>query len=129
MNEFATSPQFSTSRALRALAFVVSLVIAPIPATAKRALPKPVPAVVSNSVEYSAPREHMGFVVATDNRSRKELWRKRIYSVRTDHTLERDVQDIFITSLAIERRTLIITNERGDSYTLELATQTVTKRK
>ena len=71
----------------------------------------------------------MGFVVATDARSRKELWRERIYTVRVNPELERDVQDVFITSLAVENGTLIITNERGDTYALDLATRKVTKRK
>ena len=71
----------------------------------------------------------MGFVVATDTTSHKELWRERIYTVRINPVLERDVQDVFITSLVIEHRALIITNERGDRYTLDLATRRVTKRK
>ena len=71
----------------------------------------------------------MGFVVATDTTSHKELWRERIYTVRINPVLERDVQDVFITSLVVERGALIITNERGDRYTLDLATRRVTKRK
>ena len=71
----------------------------------------------------------MGFVVATDLASHKELWRERIYIVYINPLMERDVQDVFITSLVVYRGALIITNERGDSYTLELATRQVTKRK
>ena len=70
----------------------------------------------------------MGFVVATDTRSRKELWRERIFTVRIDPALEGDVQDAFITSLVIEGGALLITNERGDRYALDLATRKVTKR-
>lgn len=108
---------------------LAAFVLAPTPASAKRAAPKPVPPVVANSVEYSAPHEQMGFVVATDTISRKELWRVRIYTVRIDPALERDVQDVFITSLSLEHGALVITNESRDSYTLNLATHKVTKRK
>ena len=38
-------------------------------------------------------------------------------------------QDVFITSLAIECGVIIITNERGEKYTLDLATRQVTRRK
>ena len=71
----------------------------------------------------------MGFVVATDIAGHKELWRERIYTVRINPLMERDVQDVFITSLVIKRGALIIANERGDRYTLDLATRHVTKRK
>src|SRR5438876_5226755 len=112
MNEAATSFQFSASRAFRVLAvLVVSFFLAVAPAPAKRAAPKPVPPVVANSVEYSAPHEHMGFVIATDTRNHKELWRERIYTVRINPLLERDVQDVFITTLSLERGKLVIINE------------------
>ena len=71
----------------------------------------------------------MGFVIASDTTSHKQLWRERIYTVPINPALERDVQHVFVTSLVIERGALIITNERGDSYTLDLATRRVTKRK
>ncbi len=108
---------------------VAGFVVGPSAASAKRSAPKPVPPVVANSVEYSAPHEHMGFVVATDTVRRQELWRVRIYSVVLEPGLERDVQDVFITSLALEPGALVITNEKGDSYLLDLATRKVTPRK
>lgn len=122
-------PSSSASRFFYALAVVVSFFFSDAPAMAKRAAPKTVPPVTLNSVEYSAPLELMGFVVATDITSHKELWRECIYTVPFNPALERDVQDVFITSLVIENGTLVITNECGDSYTLDLATRKVTKRK
>lgn len=71
----------------------------------------------------------MGFVVATNTRSHQELWRVRVYSVAINPFLERDVQDVFITSLAVEDGSLIITNERGARFVLNLATRKVTVRK
>jgi hypothetical protein len=84
---------------------------------------------MANSVEYSAPHEQMGFVVATDLSTHKKLWRVRIYTVHIDPALERDVQDVFITSLSFERGGLVITNESGDRYILDLATRKVAKQK
>jgi hypothetical protein len=129
MNQTSTIAYFTSARVFRALAVLLPLFLMVTPAQAKRAAPKPVPSVVASSVEYSAPREQMGFVVATDTVSHKELWRERIYTVRIDPALERDVQEVFITSLVIENGALIITNERGDSYALDLVTRKVTKRK
>ena len=117
-----------TSRACRALIVLLAFLLAATPAPAKRAAPKPVAAVIADAIEYSAPPELMGFVVATNTRSRKELWRERIYKVTVNPALEGDVQDVFITSLVIERGALIITNERGESYSLDPATRKVTKR-
>ena len=98
-------------------------------AEAKRAAPKPVAPVVANGVAYSAPHAAMGVVVATDVATRKELWRETVYTIRIDPELERDVQDVFITALSVEGGVLIIENERGERYALDLATRRVTKRK
>ena len=129
MNKAAKNPRFSEPRASTVVAAVLSFFLASSPISAKRPAPKPVLPVVVNSVEYSAPPKTMGFVIATDTRSRKGLWRERIYVVRFNPLLERDVQDVFIASLSIERGKLIVINERGNSYAVDLATRLVTKRK
>jgi len=67
----------------------------------------------------------MGFVVASDASSHRELWRQQIYTVRLKPTLERDVQDVFITSLTLRGGSLIITNERGERFALDLSTRRV----
>lgn len=128
MNKATTHRYLNASGVFCALVVLVWFFNVATPAQAKRGAPKPVPPVSADAIEYSAPHEHMGFVVATDTASRKELWRERIYAVRIDPKLEEDVQHVFIASLAIEGGALIITNERGESYTLDLATRRVTKR-
>ena len=117
-----------TLRTLAAVAVLAVLLLVVTPALAKRPAPKPVAAVIADAIEYSAPSELMGFVVATDTRTHKELWRERIYRVVINPALEGDVQDVFITSLVVERGALIVTNERGESYSLDLATRKVAKR-
>ena len=108
---------------------LAALALAVAPALAKRAAPAPVAPVVVGEVEYSVPLGEMGFVVATDVKTRKELWRVRVYEVRIDPNLEEDVQHVFIKSLTHERGMLIVTNERGDTFTLDPATRKATKRK
>ena len=56
-----------------------------------------------------------------------ELWRQRIYRIRVDPSLERDVQDVFITSLTVRGGSLVIANEHGDRYALDLSTRKVTR--
>lgn len=102
----------------------------PLPAAiAKRSTPEPVAPVVANHVEYSAPHELMGIVVATDLATGKELWCQRIYQVPIHSRLESDVQDVFITSLSInKKRVLTVINEKGAIYTMDLMTRKVTKQ-
>ncbi len=99
-----------------------------IPASAKRAAPAAVASVVARGLEFSAPHDTMGFVVAKGISSGKELWRVRIPGIRVNPELERDVQDVFITSLVAKEDTLIITNERGEKYALDLQTRKVTRQ-
>lgn len=110
------------------LALCALLVCGIAPAFAKRAAPRPVAPVLCKGVQYSAPHDAMGFVVATGISSGKELWRARIYEVRVDPNLERDVQDVFITSLTLKDGTLIITNERAEKFALDLKTRKVARQ-
>ena len=96
-------------------------------AVAKRAAPAPVEPVTVRGVTYSAPQDAMGFVVATNASSAQELWRQRIYAIRIDPALERDVQDVFITSLRIRGGALFVANERGERFVLDLRTRKVTR--
>ena len=110
---------------------VVLLFVGAASAEAKRGAAKPVEPVVIGSVRYSARAEPdlMGFVVATDISSGKELWRQRIYRVFMKPSLERDVQWVFITTLSRQDQSLLITNGRGEHFTLDLTTRKVTKGK
>ena len=95
--------------------------------SAKRGAPRPVKPVTAAGVVYSAPVDAMGCVVASDASTQRELWRHRIYAVRVDPSLERDVQDVFITSLQLRGHSLVITNERGERFVLNLSTLKVTR--
>ena len=94
-------------------------------AEAKRAAPEAVEPVTVHGITYSAPPDAIGFVVARNASSGRELWRQRIYSVRINPALERDVQDLFITTLKVRGGTLLVTNERGEHFVLNLQTRRV----
>ena len=108
------------------LLLCTALVVGIVPASAKRAAPAVVAPVLARGLEFSAPHDAMGFVVATGISSGKELWRVQVYKIPVIAKLERDVQDVFITSLALKDRSLLITNERGEKYALDLKTRKVT---
>ena len=95
---------------------------------AKRAAPRDVAPVVAGNVEYSAPTDRMGVVVASERASRKMLWCRRIYVVHRRASLESDVQDVFISKLALEGGMLIVSNERGEDYALDIKTRHVLPR-
>jgi hypothetical protein len=104
-----------------------ALLLPALPVTAKRSAPEPVHPIVVGNVEYASPGWPVGFIIATDTRTRREIWRKRIYRVNIDPALERDVQDVFITSMTLSQGNLLITDERGRRYALKLTTRKVSR--
>ena len=116
------------NKASALLALCMFLIGGIAPGVAKRSAPVVVAPVVIKGVEYSAPHDAMAFVVAKGVNSGKELWRVRIYEVRVNAALERDVQDVFITSLVAKDDSMLITNERGEKYALDLKTRKVTRQ-
>lgn len=97
------------------------------PANAKRSVPGAVEPITVHGITYSAPASAMGFIVASDASSGRELWRQRIYRISFNPSLERDVQDVFITSLTLRSGSLVIANEHGERYAVNLSTRKVTR--
>lgn len=90
---------------------------------AKRGAPKPVKPIEHKGVRYSAQSFfRMGCVVAEKGPPSPWSWWKQIYVVKYDTSLETDIQDVFITSLKVKDDKLIIKNERGYIYSLDLET-------
>ena len=116
------------NRASAILTLCILLVGTIAPGLAKRGAPANFASVVIKGVEYSAPHDAMAFVVANAVGLGTELWRVRIYEVRVNPELERDVQDVFITSLAEKDGALLITNEHDEKFTLDLQTRKVTRQ-
>ncbi|MFO1490704.1 MAG: hypothetical protein U1F77_03385 [Kiritimatiellia bacterium] len=46
------------------------------------------------------------------------LWEKQVYAVKLDPNLEADVQHVFITKLEVADGALLVTNERGEVYSM-----------
>ena len=89
---------------------------------AKRAAPARVAAIRNGEMELRAPTSQLGCVEAWDTKHNELLWRRQIYVVRYTAGLERDVQDIFIRSMALKDNVLTVTNENQSEYLLESET-------
>jgi hypothetical protein len=123
---------------------LLSVVAASSPsALAKRAAPKPVPALISGNIKYIAPdvlpkhrsiygkstcSEDSMCVEARNKKTGKLLWQVEVYPIKIDPKLELDIQYIYITSLKIERGKLIVKNENSEVFMVDLKTHAVTKK-
>jgi hypothetical protein len=90
--------------------------------------------VVLGAVRYEAPhyaietggKQNGGHVTATDVASGERLWTVRVYETDYDPQRERDVQDVFITSLAdAGGGCLNIEDEEDRRYVLDTASRRV----
>jgi hypothetical protein len=105
------------------------------PGQAKRRAPEPVAPVSFEGRRYEALPfgkarglgQNGGHVVAIDEASGRELWVRQVYRIRYDRSLEGDKQDVFITGLTVlpAAHALLIENERGARYRLDLRTRKV----
>ncbi len=70
-----------------------------------------------------------GYVAAVDERTGAELWLAKIYDRRPDNGMEEDRLDVFITRLELsaDARSLLVTNELGAVYRLDLQTRSVVR--
>jgi hypothetical protein len=98
-------------------------------ASAKRASPKPIAPVTYKGITYSAPNggRTMNYVFASDATG-KELFRIKVFDMPIDPRLEEDVQWIAITELELSGNALIVKDEKGRCFAIDLATRGV-KRK
>jgi len=72
-----------------------------------------------NGLVFSAPQDHMGYVVARDKNNNK-VWEKELYKVEIDPNLETDVQWVFINKLEILDGILIAINDKNEKYSVDL---------
>lgn len=95
-------------------------------AWAKRSPPKEVAPVRSGEIELRVPHGQMGCIEAWDTNAKQLVWRRQVYAIRYDVELERDVQDVFIESIELQKSKLLVKNERGSIYELDLESLQVT---
>lgn len=109
---------------MRAIFFTLILFISAFDSQAqvspKRKAPAEVVPVVFKRVKYTAPTNQMGCVVARDIATDTVIWEKKIYTIHYDHSLEQDVQDVYIDNLFMKDTMLMIHTERGKIYSLKL---------
>jgi hypothetical protein len=67
-------------------------------------------------------QQNGGYIAIIDEDSGKEIAIIKIYHIAYDPELEADIQDVFISKLALtdKNKFLLIENERGDTYKLNL---------
>lgn len=105
----------------------------------ERTAPADVPPVLHKGVRYEVVHwgkarglgQNGGLVAAVDAASGRELWVVRVYAI--DYTVDKepDRLDVFITSMKLDRdrRALVLTDENGRRFGLDLATRQVTPLK
>jgi hypothetical protein len=101
----------------------------------KRGPPPKAPSVTAGGVRYEAVHfglrrgldQNGGYISAIDQKTGRELWVLRVYATRQDPNMEQDKQDIFISALKLADggRTLLVTDERGTRYRVNLMDRTV----
>lgn len=114
----------------RLLILAIAIPIFLLPATlslAKRNAPESVSSVSKDGIEYSAPSDREGFVVAKWLKTNQEIWSRQVYVIKHEYKygLEADVQTCFITLLEFGAGTLRVKNERGSEFELDLDTLNV----
>lgn len=106
---------------------------------AKRKAPEKVKPLIWKGIKYTAPHflmlegkeQNGGYIEAWDVKTNKKLWELKVYDVKYNPKLERDIQDNFIVSIEIDqsRNKLIIKNERHQVFEVDLKTRKISRKK
>lgn len=104
--------------------------------SAKRVPPADVPSVTVGDLRIDVIHwgrdegfgQNGGVLRAVDTTSGATAWTLKVYDIDYDSQMESDVQDIFITALKKPwlRNQLLVIDERGRHYRIDLATRAVT---
>jgi len=115
--------------------YISLMIILSVHAYAKRAAPAPVTPIIYNGIIYqtvpwkskNGTHQNGGFVAAVKMDSAKVLWLKQVYKTNYNPNKEKDVQDVFIKSLELNKNKthLIIKNEHKHIFKLTLNGQLV----
>jgi len=126
------------------LSLILACVVSVPAAQGKRAAPPEVPPVVMQGLRISISNEpscggalpdnskvqqHGGCLEIWDLQNNKKL--REILVYRTDYKpdLESDVQDVWISSMSVEGDRLVVRNELGEEYQVDLKTKSISKTK
>ena len=113
----------------RVIHFIFLLLCCSGTAFAKRAAPNPVAPVRVGDLEYRASNsaDCPGCVEVWDMKMHSQIDNILVYKTKYRIWIERDVQWVFITKLEVHGNDMLVMNERGDSYRVDLRTKRVTK--
>ena len=103
---------------------------------AKRPAPSEVKPIIHEGIKYVVihfsglvpeVKQNGGYIEARDAKTDKKLWGLMVYKIEYNLKLESDVQDVFITSLRVDKKAnrLIIENELDYTYHVDLKTKKV----
>src|SRR5262249_53137616 len=108
---------------------LLSTLLQPQLAFAKRMPPVKVDPVVYEGVRYVAPNDdgRRGYIEAWNVGTNKKAWELTLFTNRIDPNLEEDVQWVFIKALSIQDGRLIVTSERGKTYQVDVNTKEITQ--
>jgi hypothetical protein len=87
--------------------------------------------VAFEGVRYEAPAfsstcaQNGGCVVAYDDVTGEQLWQALVYCTQYDPKLESDAQDVFITSLSVEENQLVVQDENGRRFTVDIQSRAI----
>jgi hypothetical protein len=99
-------------------------------AAAKRIPPKIVPPIIADGIRYSAEGDGKdNYVVATDSRTEKQLWRVKVFHNRVHWWRgEEDVQWVFISDMKLIGNALLVRDEKNRCYSVYLKAKRVKKQ-
>lgn len=88
----------------------------------KRVSPSKVSPVVFRSIKFVAPNDpqKLGVVEGWDVFTQKKVWETKVYDVTIDPSMEVDVQWVFVSKLEIKNNQLVVTNEKGQQFTVPI---------
>jgi hypothetical protein len=74
--------------------------------------------------------QRTGYLAAVKADTDEQLWLLRVYELTHVDNLEQDVQDVFFKSMSIEPSTgqLLIENEQGQTFSVDVVNRTVTPK-
>ena len=103
---------------------------------AKRLAPEEVPPIATDNAVFSVPHfpqgdriQNGGVIEARDPKTKRLLWQVQIYKTDYDEASEKDIQDVFIKSLTLDKihNLLIMSDEKSRVFVLNLVTKKVTR--
>ncbi len=118
------------TRKILALALLTWLAL-PTAVLAKRTPAPVIDPIVHEGVRYTVPNDKgtKGYVVASDASTGKQLWKKTIFRKCICPFVEHDVQWVFLKQMRLDAGRLILVDERGRTYSLDLKTHSVKRLK